>query len=877
MPHRGDGPIPARVMIVGEAWGKDEDEQGQPFVGAAGSQLNSQLHDARIMRTECFVTNVVNYRPPDNNLRHWIAFNKKKDRTHAHVDWRGWPVLPIVRDGYNALMAEIAAVQPNVIIATGNLALHALVEGCIKLKPTGPSGILKWRGSQLRMDTRPDIYSASAPSDKPKVIPTVHPAAVLREFGLRSAAVTDLRRAARHMQSKEYTPPKWQFIIRPSFTQAIQTLDMLIARLDAGTLDWIELDLETRAGHIACCGISWSRTEAIIIPLMCVENREGYWSAEEEAEIVWRLYKLMRHPRVKVRGQNLLYDAQYTYRHWHFIPRVHQDTMISQHTLWSDRPKGLGYLASIYCHDYVYWKDEGKDWDKKLGEDQLWAYNGQDDVYTREVGEVLLDVNKTFSTPNAQDKIVWPQLPHVHAFQQAMFWPVLWAMIRGVRVIKENKSKLAGEVQEQIDIRQGLLEQMIGRPINIDSPPQMNALFYEELGQQIIWKKRGKGQPSTPTCDDDALNKIAIREPLLKPLVHCVQDIRTLQKYMQVILCKLDVDGRMRCSFNIGGSESGKTAPKTFRLSSSENAFDSGTNLQNISSEKSKSVGKAVARGHMALLGDPYSLPNVRSIFGPDPGFTDFDLDLDRADLQVVVWEADDAMLKAALRLGADIHLLNAFVLQGKEPPPLDELVETHPKYWDHRGSRKFLREFAKVFCHATNYLGGARTVAQHTGRTVHEVDRAQKIWFGAHPGIKSWHDRVITQIKQHKFIENRFGYRWYIFDRIDEAASEAVAWIPQSTVSIVINRIWMALFQNKPWEECNLDPNFLMTLMGKPAWEVQVLLQVHDSLAGQFPTHRKEYCVQRIQELSRIVIPYEDPLVIPTGIGTSENNWGEC
>ena len=84
-------------------------------------------------------------------------------------------------------------------------------------------------------------------------------------------------------------------------------------------------------------------------------------------------------------------------------------------------------------------------------------------------------------------------------------------------------------------------------------------------------------------------------------------------------------------------------------------------------------------------------------------------------------------MLKTALHLGADIHLLNVYSLDGAEPPPLEELVETHPKYPDHRGPRKHKREFAKVFCHATNYVGGARTVAAHTGRSVHEIDKAQK------------------------------------------------------------------------------------------------------------------------------------------------------
>lgn len=811
------------------------------------------------MRTECFVTNVVNYRPPENNLKHWIAF-KKKDITSSHVPWRGWWVLPIVKQGYDALMAEIQAVQPNVIVPVGNLALHALVEGCIKMSKQGkgPSGILKWRGSQLRQDTRPDIYSVAGVSDKPKVIPTIHPAAVAREWSYRRTVVNDLLRVKRHQASKEYKDPGHKFIIRPSFDTVINTLNMLISRASLGDQAmWLDLDIETRAGHIACVGVSWSRTEALIVPFMCVERREGYWSVEEEAEIIWRFRELLKHPRVMIDWQNGLYDAQYIHRWWHFVPNGGQDTMISHHAMFSDLPKALHFQASMYCEDYVYWKDEGKNWDSRMPEDQLWAYNGLDCVYTRECGEVQAMNFERMSQPNVKGVIPWPAAQQVHAFQQSMFWPVLQAMTRGVRVIKENRNRLAMEVQEQVDLRQATLEDIIGHPVNVDSPKQMIDLFYQELNQPVIFKRREKGRPPTPTCDDDALGKIALREPLLKPITNCISDIRTMGIFLSdFVLAKLDADQRMRCAYNIGGSESGKSAPKTYRLSSSKNAFGSGTNMQTIPSEKSKSVGKSMARGQLAVLGDPYALPNVRSIFGPDPGFTFFDDDLDRADLQVVVWEADDQMLKAALRMGADIHLLNAFVLEGKEPPPLEELVETHPRYPDHRGPRKHLREFAKVFCHATNYLGGARTVAANTGRTVGEVDRAQKIWFGAHPGIKRWHERVLAQIKS-GFVENKFGYRWYIFDRLESAASEAVAWIPQSTVSIVINKIWKRIYDELP--------------------EVQVLLQVHDSLAGQFPTHRKDHCIAEIKRLSQITIPYDDPLIIPTSISTSEVNWGEC
>lgn len=479
-----------------------------------------------------------------------------------------------------------------------------------------------------------------------------------------------------------------------------------------------------------------------------------------------------------------------------------------------------------------------------MSENNLWTYNCRDCVYTREVGEVLTTVIKDMGLEKVDEK------------QQAMFYPVLKAMLRGVRIREEVKGQMAMQIQEALSDREAFLFQLLGHGINPSSPKQMQTLFYEDFLFKPVYKrviKNGRVRMS-PTCDDEALQELAAREPLVKPICNAIADIRTLNKFLRdFIMMPPDVDGRMRCSFNIAGDAGEKSAPYSYRLSSSKNPFGSGGNLQTIPSEKSKSSGKAAARGSMG-----FRLPNIRSMYGPDPGFTFFDMDLDRADLQVVVWEADDVMLKAALRMGADIHLLNTYGIDNKEPPPLEELVETHPKYPDHRGPRKHKREFAKTFCHATNYLGKAKTVAAHTGRGVHEIDQAQKRWFLAHPGILAWHQRVTEQVQKYRFVENKFGYRWYIFDRIDEQLlPAAVAWIPQSTVGTVINRAWLAFYEQLP--------------------EVQVLLQVHDSLAGQFPTHRRDFLLPKMRECSRIVVPYEDPLIIPTGIKTSTVSWGDC
>ena len=826
----GEGPIPSRIMLVGEAPSDSDERSRTPFGGSSGQALNRLLHEAGILRSECYSTYVCKTVPPQGMLSSLVA-TKKNQITLAHVKLHGQYVLPQVAEGYAELLVEISMVQPNIIIAFGNLAMFALC---------GHWSVAKWRGSLLRQLQQGRMQTAE---ELPKVIPTYPASQVFKQFELRAVILNDLRRVKRHMTSRLYdNTPQWNFLVRPTYPQTIKLLHDLRVEADRSSELWLDFDIETRGGHIDCIGFSWSRTDAICIPLMARGKPEGYWSAEEEAEIVFRLYRLLTHAHVKVRWQNGLYDAQYVHRHWHFIPQNGQDTMISQHSLFAAMPKGLAFIASMYCDHYIYWKDEGKI-ASDVPEEQRWVYNLQDCIYTREAGEVL------------QASVESMGLAEVEKKQQSLFHPVLRAMLRGVRIRPEIKAQMAMDIQEELSHREAFLHNILGHTINPASPKQMQTLFYEDLKQPPIMKRTviaGRTKLS-PTCDDEALSRIAAKEPLLRPLCNAIADIRTLNKFLgDFVMMPLDDDGRMRCSFNIAGDAGGKSAPYSYRLSSSKNPFGSGGNLQTIPSEKSKSSGKAAARGSM-----DFTLPNIRSMYGPDPGFTFFDMDLDRADLQVVVWEAGDPMLKAALRLGADIHLLNTYGIDNHEPPPLEELVETHPRYPDHRGPRKHKREFAKVFCHATNYLGKAKTVAAHTGRSVQEIDSAQKRWFQAHPGILAWHERVTQQVLRHRFIENRFGYRWYVFDRIDELLlPAAVAWIPQSTVGIVINRAWLNFHEHIP--------------------EVQVLLQVHDSLAGQFPTHRRAHLLPLMQQHSRITIPYEDPLVIPTGIKTSDVSWGD-
>lgn len=440
----------------------------------------------------------------------------------------------------------------------------------------------------------------------------------------------------------------------------------------------------------------------------------------------------------------------------------------------------------------------------------LWKYNCIDCVRTYEI-----DTSQQSAIDSWPD---WPQLRDIHDFQQSLFWPVLQTMNTGLRVNNASKARLSDELAIAIKEREDWITELLGAPLNIKSPVQMKDLFYRVFAQkEVISRKTHK-----PTCDDAALEKISSREPLLLPLCNKIRELRSFGVLRSTFLeAPTDYDDRMRCSFNIAGTE-------TYRFSSSENAFGSGMNLQNIPSGTEAS-----------------GLPNIRNLFItdelPEP-MEFFDIDLDSADLRIVVWEADCLEMKQMFAEG-----LKPYVEVAKEYYRDPSIDKHHPSY-----------KLFKALCHGTNYLGTASGLSGRIGLVTQEVERIQQWYYGKFPEIKSWQDDTIRAVNTKRYIENVFGYREYIFDRIEGTIyNQAVAWVPQSTVACLINRGYRNIHQSEP--------------------DVQVLLQVHDSLGGQFPSRARDYSIRRIIDHCSIPLPYDEPLTIPVGIKTSTVSWGDC
>lgn len=797
MPIQPIGPTNAKIALVGEFPHEQDILRGQPFCGSPGLELSKMLLEAGLSREQCYITMICDDRAPRGRIEGLVAM-KKKDITPQHVLFNGKWVLPQVVSGIERIKSELEAVRPNVVCAVGNLALWAL---------TGEWGAGNWRSSIMESTLIPGL----------KVIPTVSPALLNAQWSLRPLIVHDLKRVKRNSGSAAITRPNYNTVIRPSFEAARDKLQCLIEHatlaIEGGSKLKLGTDIETRAGHIACIAFAWSPTDSICIPLMCSTNSEGYWTQEEEAQLVFLMCNLMR--LCTVIGQNWNYDAQYIYRHWHFLCPSVIDTMIQQHSCFSNLPKNLAFLSSMYLEDHLYWKDDRTNWTegpKGEGEDKFWVYNCTDAMRTLAIHGVLSSV------------VAGLGMDKVNEFQQSLAPCVLKTMNRGVRVDNEARAEFSLALQQAASDREQWMRDVLGEEVNIKSPKQMQNLFYGTLGQKEVRVRNSEGGMSV-TTNDEALHKISAREPILNALCKRISELRSIGVFHSTFIqAPLDIDGRIRTSFNICGTE-------TYRFASSKNAFGTGLNCQNIPK------GGDTEDGGL-------SLPNVRKLFIPDPNHTMFDIDLDSADLRIVTWESDCKWMKD--------HFAN-----GRKP-----YIEVMREYYhDNTMTKKsHPREYGifKSLCHGTNYLGTADGIAPRIGLLVHETERIQKWYFGLAPEIKRWQEDIKKQVSGRRYVENVFGYRNYFFDRIEGTIfNQAVAWIPQSSVACLINRGYVNIHNNLP--------------------EVEILLQVHDSLMGQFDSLHGDWALRRIVEECEIPLPYDEPLIIPVGIVSSKKSWGDC
>lgn len=528
-----EGPQDAKIVFVGEACGHSELSEGLPFAGMSGFEHKKMLGEAGISYAQTYHTNVIHDYAPFNN------FFKKQEAAK-----RGISLLnsryphPKVLAGRAQLHEELRELKPNVIVPLGDMALWAV---------TGELGITKWRGSMLE-------------SEFGKVIPTFNPAAIQRNWPWRWLSLADLRRVKKEAEWPEVRKPAWNFLIRPTFDEAMDAISSIRGKLVAGDIEgW---------GEVACVGFATDKLNAFCIPFHTLKGDKSYWSREDELKIVLHLKEVLQDPTTRCIFQNGLYDAQCFAKDWGYIFNMSEDTIIMFHVCYPALAKSLALQSSLICEYHRFWKDDGKTWEIKGDEEQGWIYNCEDCVRTYEIFEHL---DKTIDTYKLRDQ---------YLEQMSLLAPLLNMMLHGIRIDMKARREQSGQLLVANASRMTWLEKVVGYPVNPNSPKQVAELFYDDLGQKEIKNRKTKGL----TTDDEALDLIKTRQPVLTPLVDCFKELRSIGVFKSNFIdAQIDRDQHIRGTFN-------PTGANTYRFSHSKNFLGGGCNLGTIPKGVEKDV-----------------------------------------------------------------------------------------------------------------------------------------------------------------------------------------------------------------------------------------------------------------------------------------------
>lgn len=234
-------------------------------------------------------------------------------------------------------------------------------------------------------------------------------------------------------------------------------------------------------------------------------------------------------------------------------------------------------------------------------------------------------------------------------------------------------------------------------------------------------------------------------------------------------------------------------------------------------------------------------LPNIKKIFLPDEGMELLDGDLSGADAMVV---AADSECKWLLDFfNSPKGKLYAYIASEHLQR---EVTSDSPEYKSY-----------KAVCHGSNYGLGLDKLCTMLGISYTSAKSLQDFYFSLCKEIPKWHEKIRSEVNKKGFITNIFGRRGWFIDKKDPTLlNKAYAFIPQATVSDVINRGWVNIKRTLP--------------------EVDVLLQVHDSLVVQYPMEKAEFYRRKIKECMEIPLPYDPVLIIPSDFKVSTLSYGD-
>jgi DNA polymerase len=841
-----------RLAIIGEAPGAEEVVARTPFVGAAGRLLSALLSRCGIMRSACFVGNICQHRPMNNDI--------------STFEWGGEEI----QSGLERLKADLETFRPTCILLLGATALRAF---------TGEHrSIEDWRGS---------VFAAAEISPGTKCIASYRPADCLRMSELTPLLNFDLRRARSDADFPDLRLPERSFELSLS-------ADEIIARLDAiepNTL--VSFDIEGGLDSLSCLSISTDPGSGFIIPFEASVGTSK-WDIDTEVRIWAAVKKLMERSDVPKVLQNSLYDCFVLgYSYGIHVSNVAEDTMLKHWELYCELPKSLGLQASLYTREPYYKSERKADTLQRF-----WTYCCKDSAITLEICQKL------------DGALTAPAKSH-YRFNVNMLRPLLYTELRGISydeaaasdlrektkremyLLQHRLNKHAGcelSVQSETEVlalfkeigcqkrlkdacttvmlmpqcalkpyiyaarrlqvlcqsgfpfddaRNGEAAVLLNHHLNVDSNKQMCDFLYRKLALPVQYKPR----TTSPTAD--VLAMLRLYKKTDNPICKLVLQVRALATAMETLAIKADEDHRVRCGYNVVGTVTG-------RLTCYKSPTGSGYNLQTVTKKQ-------------------------RHLFKADPDMWMFQCDLSGADGWTVAAHCqrlgDPTMMDDYL-FGLKPANIIALMYEGMKVNGMSrEQLKVEGKKVDKDGWLYFA---CKRVQHGSNYGMGKITMSDVILKDSYKYlgeptvvpsstcEQLQRLYYMRYPGVLAWHRWMVQQLKATRSLTSGSGHTHHFFGRSDDhdTLKSALADEPQQNTTYATNRAILNLW---------LDPEN----RSGSRLIVEPLHQVHDALIGQFPKKRTDWAVEKIRGWfnepltiagQSLVIPFE---------GNYGDSWG--
>lgn len=335
---------------------------------------------------------------------------------------------------------------------------------------------------------------------------------------------------------------------------------------------------------------------------------------------------------------------------------------------------------------------------------------------------------------------------------------------------------------------------------NYRSTKDLATLFYGELGISPI-RKSGK-----PTVDRGAREKLEIY-PIAEQLVKHINLLTELGDKISVLKTAIDDDGRIRTSYNIAGTSTG-------RFSSSISEFGTGGNLQNVEE-------------------------SLRSIFIADAGYKFAKCDAKSGEsfcVGAIEWNLfKDGRYLDACESG-DPHTAVAQIcwpeLAWTNDRKKNRIIADEPFYRQH--SR---RQTTKKIGHASHYLGRPQTIAEQTRMPLELVKLFQPKYFAAFPAHQMWQAHVDDTLRKKGYLISLMGRkRWFFGRRSDNSTlREAVAYDPQSSLAEIVNQAMLNIWRKG---------------------YVCIMMHDHDALTFMYPEKDEDKIIPMLMEDLVISVP---------------------